>query len=208
MGIYGNYAKSLIEKQNKESVTVQLEIEVDHETFEELLNSSKILQEDTQAKLTLKDGSKVVEIMVRDEVTVTKAGGCKHIKSPGVKVVGPAKLINKSGEIDIKIPQFKATGKRPYQGAKIPGEVNGEAKIDNNNKYSDVQYDKLPAELKLALDFVNQFQKELSLLYKHTNNERNQTKLLRQIISRCEYVTSFDCLDKNQEEELHKKLGI
>ena len=37
-------------------------------------------------------------------------------------------------------------------------------------------------------------------------NEQNQTKLLRQIISKCNYVVNFNCYNPQQNEKLHNKL--
>ena len=63
-------------------------------------------------------------------------------------------------------------------------------------------FTKVDDEINLALKFGDQFYKQLNLIYMKPDNETNQYKLLKEIISKCDYITSCSVGDPEKDKEL------
>lgn len=180
--MFGHAFDTLMTKKQKELI---IEMEVDRSFIDFISNNQKILKEDLQAEVDLKDNKTKVSIIVRDKVTVTSSGGCSHLESPSFKISGPPDLISKTGKIDVIIPGYSEDKTeedlKPYIDKKVL------AKFKKKS---------IPEEVKLALKFAEDEQKFLRLIYNKPKT-KNQWKLFNQMIKDSDYVINFDIQIKN-----------
>lgn len=210
MGIYDKAAKEKFIKEGlMEQEIINIEVYIDFGVMKILQENESILNEAVRGIFTIGEGKRKINIMFRDKVSVTKGGGCKHVESPSIKIINSGKL-TKNGPIDIILPPFKPSDEAPkykHQPAqKIPGTVD-KAWVDTNHKeFGNMNPNKYPEGLKFALQFANDYNKELKLLYNSPNNEENQYKLIEQIIKKCDYLSGFGIYSNTEKDEyLHNK---
>lgn len=207
MGIYGHkfdaFGKDIEHQKPEINQGITIEIYVDSDLYNQLLEEKFLipLQENITARTTLNDG-KSIDIVIRDIKSMTMGGDIGHHPT-SFKVVKPKSIVGKG--VDIITPQFVKDGEAPYKGGKVPGHFkNGDKsyvdpKAANKIKLSKNTY---PDEINLALKFGDQFYKQLNLIYMKPDNETNQYKLLKEIISKCDYITSCSVGDPEKDKEL------
>ena len=178
MGIYGGFAKRLVENQEKQFANlaeqVTIEIYINSSLYKQLLeeNLNQILQENVLAKVNLSKNNKKIQVVIRDKKTMNRGGEVGQ-HSCSIKVTKPTTVMGRG--VDILIPD---KGKDVYVDPKV------DAKIKKNKSY--------PEEINIALDFAKTYQKNLGLIYNNPENTYNQYKLLDEIISKCDYISSID----------------
>lgn len=184
MSIYGHKFDKFIKTESD----IIIEMTVDKETIDFLLQEQKLLHETLQADLSLQSGKTKVDIRLRDKVTVTRNKHSSHEMSTSFKIMGPKKIVDKTGNIDVILPGYKEDAKpedlKPY--------------ID---KVIEDKFKKgYPDSVKLALDFAEKEQKLIRLIYQNPNTE-NQKKLLKQLIKDSNYIIDFTYTIDNENEE-------
>lgn len=208
MGIYGSFAKKLVENQFANlAEQVTIEIYVNHDLYEQLLEEKiqTVLQENLRANLTLTDKDSSIRIMVRDANTLTSSGG-KGPHGCSIKVTEPKSIVKKG--VDIIVPGFKKTGEAPYPGAKVPGISNtNQAYVDTNVEDNIKVGKSYPNEIKLAIKFATEYKKQLNLIFYKPENEANQIKLFEEILTKCDYIEKCSIGSKEESKPILDKVN-
>lgn len=210
MGIYGQIAHKVMEDQsdtNLKNHDITVEVYVDHDLYTKLLSEPEFLNENMVARVDLSENNKKgITVLIRDNETMTYSN-TKGNHGPSVKIVKPEAVVGRG--VDIIIPAFQKTGEAPYKGAKVSGKFSGSSKatVDPNalGKIK-MKGDKLPDEINLGVKFVNDFHKELYLIFTKPENETNQYELLKDIIKKCDYVTKVTVSGDKEVDAKYKDL--
>jgi hypothetical protein len=200
MGIYGHKFDNIAESERKEvednKTIITIEIFVNSDLYEQVLMNESVLLENVKVGADLNKLGTEIHIQIRDQKTMVRnnKGDSKGHHACSIKVTKPFSA-------DILIPSFEKTGEAPYKGAKVPGKIIGKVEIDDNVKLDSAT--KKSKEMKLALQFAEEYKKELNLIWYKTYAEYNQYKLLEKIIKKCDYVTHVSCNTQEKTEELN-----